>query len=160
MAGVSFIGILLGLAALGSALIAGVFFAFSTFVTVALSRIAPASGIAAMQSINVVILRSAFMPIFIGMALVSLVLAFATLRDWQGARSIYVLAGATFYLLAVFLETIVFNVPLNDKLAAFDANSADGAAFWPSYVREWTNWNHVRTAASLLAACAFVKAMI
>lgn len=40
------------LAALGCGLIAGVFFAFSTFVMSALARLQPAQGIAAMQSIN------------------------------------------------------------------------------------------------------------
>jgi uncharacterized membrane protein len=38
---------------LGSGLIAGVFFAFSTFVMKALARLPAAHGIAAMQSINV-----------------------------------------------------------------------------------------------------------
>jgi uncharacterized membrane protein len=39
--------------AFGCALIAGVFFAFSTFVMSALARLQPAMGIAAMQSINI-----------------------------------------------------------------------------------------------------------
>lgn len=158
--GIAFTTILLGIAALCSAIIGGVFFAFSTFVMPALAKVVPASGIAAMQSINVVILRSAFMPIFIGMVLLSLALVFGAIRDWQGVRSVWVLAGAALYLIAVFLETIVFNVPLNDKLAALDPNSAEAAAFWPDYVRQWTNWNHVRTVGSLLASCAFVKAML
>ncbi len=43
--------------ALGSALVAGVFFAFSTFVMKALGRLQPEQGIAAMQSINVTVLN-------------------------------------------------------------------------------------------------------
>jgi uncharacterized membrane protein len=38
--------------ALGCGLVAGVFFAFSSFVMPALKRLPPAQGIAAMQSIN------------------------------------------------------------------------------------------------------------
>ena len=44
------------LALLGSAVIGGVFFAFSSFVMKALSRAPSNEGIAAMQSINVVVL--------------------------------------------------------------------------------------------------------
>ena len=45
------------LAALGRALMAGTFFAFSAFVMCALGRLRPATGIAAMRSINVVVIR-------------------------------------------------------------------------------------------------------
>jgi hypothetical protein len=48
------------LAALGSALIGGLFFAFSAFVMRALGRLPPAGGIAAMQSINVAVLNPVF----------------------------------------------------------------------------------------------------
>ena len=41
------------LSALGCWLMAGVFFAFSTFVMKALARLQPAQGIAAMQAINI-----------------------------------------------------------------------------------------------------------
>ena len=43
------------LAALGCGLIAGAFFAFSTFVMKVLARLPTSHGIAAMQSINVVV---------------------------------------------------------------------------------------------------------
>ena len=47
------------LAALGSGLVAGIFFAFSAFIMSALGRVAAQCGIAAMQSINVTVLKSA-----------------------------------------------------------------------------------------------------
>lgn len=49
--------VLAALAALGSALMAGTFFAFSSFIMGALGRLPPAEGISAMQSINVVVLN-------------------------------------------------------------------------------------------------------
>jgi uncharacterized membrane protein len=54
------------LSALGSGLIAGVFFAFSTFVMRALGRLPPHEGIAAMQSINIVVINPWFMTAFLG----------------------------------------------------------------------------------------------
>jgi hypothetical protein len=56
-------------AALGSALVAGVFFAFSTFVMDALDRIPPAQGINAMNQINETVLRPGFMIAFVGTAI-------------------------------------------------------------------------------------------
>ena len=47
--------------ALGCGVIAGVFFAFSTFVMCALARLPAAQGIAAMQSINVLAMTPPFM---------------------------------------------------------------------------------------------------
>ncbi len=59
-------------AALGSALVGGVFFAFSSFVMKALGRVPSSEGIAAMQSINVVVINPSFMGAFMGTALLSL----------------------------------------------------------------------------------------
>jgi uncharacterized membrane protein len=47
---------------------------------------------------------------------------------------------------------------LNDALATVDPASADVATQWASYLTAWTNWNHVRTAAALMAAVSFTVA--
>lgn len=62
-------------AALGSGLIAGVFFAFSNIVMGGLARIAAPSGIVAMQAINVVVLNRSFLGVFAGTAALGAVLA-------------------------------------------------------------------------------------
>lgn len=53
------------LAALACALVAGLFLGFSSFVMRALGERPPAEGVAAMQAINRVILRSAFIALFL-----------------------------------------------------------------------------------------------
>jgi uncharacterized membrane protein len=53
---------LLWFSAIGCGLLAGVYFAFSTFIMTALGRIGQAQGIAAMNAINVEIVQSLFMP--------------------------------------------------------------------------------------------------
>jgi uncharacterized membrane protein len=55
-------------AALGCALVGGIFFAFSNFVMKALFRIPTQSGIAAMQAINVTVLNPLFFALFFGTA--------------------------------------------------------------------------------------------
>ena len=55
--------------AIGAALVAGIFYAFSTFVMQALGRLAPREGITAMQSINVVVINPLFFLAFFGTGL-------------------------------------------------------------------------------------------
>jgi uncharacterized membrane protein len=147
------------LSAIGSALIAGVFFAFSTFVMRALARLPPAQGIAAMQSINIVVVRSWFMAPLLGTVATSAILALAALLMWSDPRAVWWLGGAALYVVGTFLITIAGNVPLNDGLAAVSPDTPEGAGYWTRYLEDWLWWNHVRTAASLAAATCFVLAM-
>ena len=55
--------------------------------------------------------------------------------------------------------TAVFNVPLNNALAAVDPASAEAAPLWARYLTDWTLWNHVRTIASTAACALFVRAI-
>lgn len=152
--------ILLWLATIGSALIAGTFFAFSTFIMTAFSRIEPTHGIAAMNSINTTILGSAFIPVFVGTAVAGVVLAVLAFLPWSNAASLAMLAGAVVYVVGSFACTMVFNVPLNDALAAVDANDPAALPLWSKYLVDWTFWNHVRTVASGGACVSFVLALI
>jgi uncharacterized membrane protein len=138
---------------------AGVFFAFSTFVMNALARLPPAHGIAAMQSINIVVINPLFMTVFMGTALTSVIFAIASLLRWQSPRSAYLLTGSVLYLAGTFLVTIVFNVPLNNALAVVDPTSADAASTWSRYLSGWTAWNHVRTVAAVVASASFALAL-
>ncbi len=144
------------LAALGSGLMAGVFFAFSAMVMKALARLPPAEGIRAMQSINVVALTPAFMTVFFGTAGVSLVAAVFALRAWEAPGARYVLLGSVLYVFGVVGVTAAFNVPRNSALAAVDPAHADAAVQWARYVSGWTAWNHVRMVAALGALVSFL----
>lgn len=145
-------------AALGCGLIAGVFFAFSAFVISALARLEPTQGIAAMQSINITVINPLFMTAFLGTAAACIFLAFSSLLRWHQPGAAYLLLGSLLYLVGTFLVTIVFNVPLNDALATVKPDSTDGANLWISYLANWTVWNHVRTAAALVAAASLTIA--
>jgi uncharacterized membrane protein len=147
------------LSALGCGLIAGAFFAFSSFVMGALGRLPPSQGIAAMQTINVVVINPLFMLVFLGTAAACLLLAISSLFMWQTHGGVYLLVGSLLYLVGTILVTMVFNVPLNDALAAVDPASAEGASLWTRYLTNWTLWNHVRTLASLAASALFIVAL-
>lgn len=148
------------LAALGSGLIAGVFFAFSTSVMKALGRLPAAEGIAAMQSINVVIINPFFLGTFLGTAIVCGVLAVSSFVRWQQPGATYLLTGAAIYLVGTILVTMVFNVPMNNALAASAASDPAGADLWAKYLTDWTFWNHIRTIASIAASASFIMALV
>ncbi len=146
-------------AALGSGLIGGVFFAFSTFVMKALERITPGSGIAAMQSINVTVINPLFLSVFLGTTTASVVLVLVAVWRWRAPGTEYLLLGGSFYLAGTFLVTLMFNVPRNEALALVDSRSAEADAAWREYVSGWTRWNHVRTVAALVAAVYLTLAL-
>ena len=145
--------------ALGAALVAGIFFAFSAFVMTALSRLLPEQGIAAMQSINVTVLNPWFFAVFFGTALGSIALGLLGILYWGAPGSAYLVSGSLLYLIGCILVTIVFNVPLNHALAAVEPGSKEGAEMWTRYLSTWTTWNHLRTVASLAAAASFIMAI-
>jgi uncharacterized membrane protein len=68
---------------LGCGVIGGVFFAFSAFVMKALARLSPAHGIAAMQSINIVVINPLFFAVFFGTAAGCVFLA---ISRWLGGK--------------------------------------------------------------------------
>lgn len=142
-------------AALGCGLIAGIFFAFSSFIMSALSRLEPPQGIVAMQAINITVINPWFMGAFMGTAIACLFFTISSLLKWHQPGSPYLLVGSLLYLVVTFGVTMFFNVPLNDALASVDSGSSEGAQLWANYLRDWTIWNHVRTVGAITAAAVF-----
>lgn len=153
------IDVLTLIAALGSGLMAGFFFAFSVLVMPALARLPTVQGATAMNTINVVVLNAWFLAAFFGTALLCVALVVATLAGWSAGNEIYVWVGAALYLVGVIVVTMAFNVPLNNALAKADPASEAGAALWRRYLTDWTAWNHVRTLAPLAACTCFILAL-
>jgi uncharacterized membrane protein len=104
-----------------------------------------------MQAINIEAPTPPFMSVFFGTALASLAVAVLAILDFEAPASSMAIAGAGFYLSSIVI-TAVYNVPLNDRLAAVDAKSPEGADTWREYQRRWTRGNHVRMLASQAAA--------
>lgn len=152
------ITLLLWFCALGCGLMAGVYFAFSTFIMTALGR-AGHAGTVAMNSINAVILRSTFMPLFFGTTLGACALAVFGALQLTSLRGQLMVAGGLIYFGGMFSVTVLCNVPLNHALTAVVDPSRVGTAIWNDYLRRWTRWNHVRTFSSLATSAAFMAAI-
>lgn len=140
-------------AALGTGVVGGIFYAFSTFVMRALARLPAEQGVAAMQAINAAVLNPLFFLAFFGTAAICAGLAVGLLLAWPTAGAACGLAGSALYLAGTIGVTMRFNVPLNLAL------DVEGVGLWPRYVRIWTRWNHLRTAAALAASVLFVVAL-
>jgi uncharacterized membrane protein len=145
--------------ALGCGLVAGFFFAFSTCVMKALARRPAAEGLAAMQSINIVVINAFCMGAIFGTGVACIVLVVASLVELGEPYAVYLLVGGLLYLAGVILLTIAYHVPRNDALADLDPNSAEAASYWNRYVKSWTAANHVRTLAPLASAVLLTVAL-
>ena len=148
------------LALLGSALVGGIFFAFSSFVMKALSRVPASAGIAAMQSINVVVLNRSFLGLFMGTAVISALVAALAVIDWRTPSALFFLAGALAYIVGTFLVTVLGNVPLNNRLADVSASDPASVSVWEHYLERWTRLNTIRTAAAAGAALLLTLGLV
>lgn len=147
-------------ALLGSALVGGVFFAFSNFVMKALARLPSSQGIAAMQSINIVVINRWFMGLFFGTALLSLGLFIAYLPIWHELHSLFFLTAGLFYCGGTFLVTLLGNVPWNDRLAGILTSEPSSEVLWREYVVRWTTLNHIRTVSAIAATLFYILGLM
>ena len=138
-----------------TAIMSGIFFAFSSFVMKALGHVLPAEGIRVMQRINVDVLNPAFLSLFLGLPLVLAGGILANLWISDTELDPLITSASVVYLFGCFGVTVFRNIPLNDALAKVDANSTEGEKLWNLYLSKWTFWNHVRT-----TACAVSSALI
>jgi uncharacterized membrane protein len=109
----------------------------------------------AMIGMVVIAPYASFLGVFVGTVALGAGCVVVSFFPWHPSRSPMLFAAALLYVVGSFLVTMVFNVPMNNRLARLDHASSEAAAYWPVYVREWSKWNHVRTVASLAsAACS------
>ncbi|MEQ9317320.1 MAG: DUF1772 domain-containing protein [Henriciella sp.] len=142
--------------ALWSAVIGGVFSAFSEFIMAALLRAQPVGGIEAMQHINRTVIPTQFVAGILLIAPASVLLAVYSVSSVEGAAVWALLAAPFVYVPSVFLMTIIGNVPMNNRLDRLDHTSSEAEAYWRRYGREWTRLNHVRTLGSVVTAVVYM----
>lgn len=147
------------LAIVGAGLNGGIYFTFSTFTMGALRRLPRAQAAAAMQAVNTEAVRPAFMSVFFGTAILGVALYALAVTDFEGPRSVLMISGASLYLASIAI-TVVFNVPLNDRLAAVDPTTPQGASTWDDYQRRWTRGNHLRVAVCVASVVLLVASLL
>ena len=145
-------------AALGAAMMAGLYFTFSNTIMSSLSKLEPAQGIAAMQSINRTIQNPLFFLLFVGTAISCVLVVVFSLGKLPATSAVLMVVGAVIYLIGSLVVTGALNVPLNNTLETLVPNAPGSADWWANFLVNWTTWNHIRTIASLLAAVLLLVA--
>lgn len=146
-------------AAVSTGMMAGIYFIFSNTVMPALTGMATAPAAQAMQLINRVILNPLFFVLFMGSALASVAIVVLTLFG-AGNSSGYIGIFAALLLIATFISTLVFNVPLNNMLDTIDIHTVTANDAWLHYLDKWVTWNHFRAWLSFLAAVLYITELI
>jgi uncharacterized membrane protein len=139
-------------AAIATGLMAGVFFAFSTFVMTGLKRAKHPHGMIAMQEINLAAPSPLFMLGLFGTGIVCAVLGVASLGSLDESVGVLRLVGSAVYIVSAIVLTGAYHIPRNNALAAVEPNDPTAAATWTRYAREWTAANHVRTIGPLASS--------
>jgi len=130
-------------AILGAGLVTGLLFAFSNFVMRALADLPPDKGMFAMQRINEKIINPIFLVLFLGTPILCAIIAVYSGLKMNEPGSLSLIVGALAYIAGPFGITVLFNVPLNNRLARADVSAAD--EIWTMYQKKWQRWNHIRT---------------
>ena len=146
-------------AALSVGIMAGVYFTFSMFVMQSLDALEWPAGMVAMQSINRIIVKSLFLPLFFASSLACLLLAVIGVMQWGGAGAWQMVIGGTLYLVGMLVVTMIGNVPLNNALEATDAAGPEAEAMWRRYMQRWLPWNHVRTVSCTVSLALLIGAI-
>jgi uncharacterized membrane protein len=149
--------LLLVVALLATAIIAGFFYAYSVSVMPGLTASDPVSAINAMKAINAVVRTVEFAVSFFG-ALALPILCLLLAR--RPPVVLALIAAILLYGIGAFAVTLAFNVPLNEALAGTTPTQASATQIWSAYVEPWLMWNHIRMAASIAAFLAMAVALV
>ena len=144
-----------------TALMAGLFYAWSCSVMAGFARLKDREFVAAMQATNRAIQNPVFFAAFFGAPVFLIISAF-----WfygEPRRFWLLLAAAVIYLTGTFGITIFGNVPLNNTLDRFNsewATDEEIARRRVNFERRWNNLNTIRAVSSTLAVILVISACL
>jgi uncharacterized membrane protein len=150
----TFANIILLATATTTALIAGLYYAWSCSVIDGLGKLPDAGYIAAMQSLNREILNPLFYMSFMGSLLLLPVCTWVHYSKPVSLRFYLLLAATLLYAFGSFGVTVAGNVPLNDALDGFNLHSASAeeiARFRVQFEVPWNRLHSIRTIANFIA---------
>jgi uncharacterized membrane protein len=157
-----FENIILVLAGTLTALVTGLFYGYSVSVNGGLHRLNDSEYVRTMQSINAVIQNPLFFVSFIGPVILLPLAAFLQ-RDTNSMQFALLFASSVIYIAGSFGLTIVGNVPLNVRLAKFDANKGSGNEIVQAragFEKPWNRLHAIRTIASIAATVLIFVAIL
>lgn len=152
--------LILAATAVLTALMAGLFFAWSCSIMPGFARLTDKEFVSAMQATNSAIQNPIFFTVFFGAPLLLLI---STICSYGETRFWLLLAATVVYFAGVFGVTVFGNVPLNNQLERFDLQSATDneiSAQRANFETRWNNLNTIRTVTSTIVIIMVVIACI
>lgn len=143
--------IILVLTATFTALMAGLFYAWSCSVMLGFARLNDREFVSAMQKTNRAIQNPVFFAAFFG---APIFLIISTFLHFGLPRFVFLFSATFLYLVGTFGVTMVGNVPMNNRLDQFNLKSATEGEITEqraNFERRWNNLNTIRTVTSTLA---------
>ena len=153
--------IILVVTAVLTALMAGLFYAWSCSVMLGFARLNDRQFVSAMQKTNRAIQNPIFFAAFFG---APIFLIISTVFNFNQTNLFALLLIATvIYLVGTFSVTIFGNVPMNNTLDRFNLESATDeeiAQLRANFERRWNNLNHIRAVSSTIAVILVIIACL
>ncbi|MDC8103641.1 DUF1772 domain-containing protein [Chryseobacterium sp. B21-037] len=144
-----------------TALIAGLFYAYSCSVVLGLGKLSDMEYLKAMQSINREILNPVFFLSFMGTAAMLPICTY--IFRGQHPAFLLLLLATIIYLVGVFGVTVVGNVPMNDQLDQFNIGDATAEALKKvreAFENRWNLLNNIRSICSTISIVLVICACI
>lgn len=149
--------LILILATLLSALVAGLLFAFSIVTMPGIKLLDDREFIRAFQVIDGVIQNNQplFMLVWVGSVVAMLVTAVLSFGQLSGVELVLMIVATAVYLFGVQLPTVTINVPLNNQLQRVEVDQLSEPAQKKArmdFEPRWNQWNRIRTGFASLAS--------
>ncbi|TDE17622.1 anthrone oxygenase family protein [Dyadobacter psychrotolerans] len=159
----TFSNLILIAAATTTALIAGLFYAWSCSVMVGMAQLPSPEFIKAMKVFNEAIQNPLFFASFMGTAILLPVCTYLHYDAPVPQRFWFLLVATVFYLGGTFAVTIFGNIPLNDMLASFDQQSASQHVIdskRAAFELSWNRLNNIRAVSSVISVIMVIMACL
>ncbi|KAA3659106.1 MAG: DUF1772 domain-containing protein [Chloroflexi bacterium] len=149
--------LILILATLLSALVAGLLFAFSIVTMPGIKLLDDREFIRAFQVIDGVIQNNQplFMLVWVGSVVAMLATAVLSFGQLSGVELVLMIVATAVYLFGVQLPTVTINVPLNNQLQRVEVDQVGERAHKNArmdFEPRWNYWNRIRTGFASLAS--------
>lgn len=155
--------VILILTAIGTALMAGLFYSYSCSVVIGLRLLPDTEYISAMQAINKAIQNPIFLTCFIGTPLLLPLSTYLNYSQPVPLKFWLLLTGTVVYLAGVLVITAFGNIPLNNTLEKFNLLNASKESISLQRINFETSWNMlniIRTISSILSLVVVIIACI
>jgi uncharacterized membrane protein len=146
-------------------LVAGILFAFAVVVMPGIGNLGDREFILTFQVIDRIIQNNqpVFILVWVGSAVVLLATIALCFGQLEGSGLLLLIFATITYLFGVQLPTVIFNIPLNNKLQTLDVDTLDEAVLRSAredFEPRWNRWNLIRTVLSSLVSGMLIILLI